>query len=113
MSPIGRCVGVATLCYAVLQSTVAVAQPGVFVTAQGVAVETPAIGTLDCDGLRRVLDAIDATGYRGADPMPADEADMALMDYENRASATYYETCVHAPSQMAPPQDAFVRGYGQ
>jgi hypothetical protein len=89
----------------------AVAQPGVFVTAQGVEVETPAVDTLDCEALRRVLDAIDATGYRGADPLPADEADMALMDYENRVSAAYYKACVHAEAEATPPQDAFVHGY--
>jgi hypothetical protein len=112
MSPVCRRLA-ALLGPALALGSAATAQPSVFVTANGMTVDTPAIAGLDCDGLRRVLDAIDATGYRGADPLPADEADMALMDYENRVSAAYYETCVHAEAEATPAQDAFLRGYGQ
>jgi hypothetical protein len=112
MSPTASRIG-ALAATGMLHAGAALAQPGVFVTAQGVTVETPAVETLDCDALRRVLDAIDATGYRGTDPMPTDGADMALRDYENRVSARYYTACVHAEAEAAPAQDAFVRGYGR
>ena len=87
------------------------AEPGWYVTAAGVRVATPALQSLDCAGMRSVLDAIDASGYRGQAPYPADPADSALMEYENRVSESYYTRCVHAQAERAPAARAFGQGY--
>jgi hypothetical protein len=87
------------------------AEPDGFVTAHGVRVATPPLALLDCPGMRAVLDAIDASGYRGTAPKPTDPADKPLMDYENRVSRHFYLTCVHAEAERAPTARAFGQGY--
>lgn len=80
-------------------------------TAQGVSVETPAIASLDCTGMRRVLDAIDSSGYRGMMPEPFDAGDRALLDYEHRLSAQYYASCVSALTRSLQSSTAFTHGF--
>lgn len=82
-----------------------------FVTAKGVKVETPPVPSLDCEGMRRVLEAIDSSGYRGARPESVDPRDRDLLDYENRVSGLYYQTCVHPAIRTQPLFNAFNRGY--
>lgn len=81
-------------------------------TAQGVAVETPAIAGLDCMTMRAVLDAIDVSGYRGVQPEPHDAADQALLEYENRLSSHFYATCVRALTNSQQYSTAFTHGFG-
>lgn len=89
-----------------------VSLPGAtFLTARGVPVRTPSVQSLDCAAMRRVLDAIDDSGYRDGSPDPLDPADRALLDYENRLSGRYYETCVRKPARAEPLAPAFARGY--
>lgn len=95
----------------VLVPALAAAQAAVFRTARGVEVATPAPQELDCAAMRRVLDAIDASGYRGTAPEPADSADAGLLDYENRLSRTFYQQCVHALAGANPLSSPFARGY--
>lgn len=83
----------------------------VFVTARGARVMLPAIGSLDCVEMRNVLVAIDGTGYRGTGPEPLDPADRRLLEYENRLSSRYYQTCVHGSVRAGSPPDVFARGY--
>ena len=80
-------------------------------TAQGVAVETPAVATLDCPTMRAVLDAIDRSGYRGLRPEPLDGADRSLLDYENQLSAHFYATCVSALTRSQESSTAFAHGF--
>jgi hypothetical protein len=82
-----------------------------FVTAKGVTVATPPVPSLDCEGMRRVLDAIDSSGYRGARPESVDPRDRGLLDYENRLSGVYYQRCVHPAIRAQPLFNAFNRGY--
>ena len=86
-------------------------EEGWFVTAAGVRIETPAIAGLDCAGMRAVLDAIDASGYRRDAPQPHDEADMALFEYEHMLSSAHYAECVRPSAEDAPPETAFSAGY--
>lgn len=83
----------------------------IFVTAKGARVLLPAIATLNCSEMRSVLVAIDAIGYRGTDPEPFDDADRHLLDYENRLSSLYYQTCVHGSMRARSRPDVFARGY--
>lgn len=82
-----------------------------FVTARGVTVRTPPVQSLDCAQMRGVLEAIDDSGYRGRGPEPVNSADRDLLDYENRLSGRYYETCVQKPARAEPLGTAFARGY--
>ena len=82
-----------------------------FVTARGITVRTPPVQSLDCAQMRGVLDAIDDSGYRGRGPEPVDTADRGLLDYENRLSGRYYETCVQKPARAEALGTAFARGY--
>ena len=82
-----------------------------FVTAGGARIETPELDGLDCERMRALLDAIDASGYREGAPKPQHEADMALFDYENRLSAAFYADCVRAHAENAVPHAAFAAGY--
>lgn len=66
----------------------------VFTLSTGVAIQLPPVEALDCASMRRMLDAIDQTGYRRGGPIPNDAADMALLDYENRLSRSFYRNCV-------------------
>lgn len=70
------------------------AQDSRFMTSDGAVVATPPPQSLDCRGKRRVLDAIDATGYRGTGPEPKNPADRGLLDYENALSQAYYAECL-------------------
>lgn len=98
----------AALLFCLLAATPAAAAEGrVFTTADGVAVPTPAPDALDCAGMRRVLDAIDASGYRRGAPRPEDAADMALLDYENRLSRAFYARCIQASAGEPAPLRAF------
>lgn len=65
-----------------------------YVTAGGVALRTPPIAEIGCAEMEAVLDAIDASGYRGGAPRPKDDADMALLSYEDRLSRAFYARCV-------------------
>lgn len=82
------------------------------VTSAGVALSLPAVGALDCAGMRAKLDEIDASGYRDASPRPKDEADMALLDYENRLSGAYFMRCLRTDARADAPQRAFSDGFG-
>jgi hypothetical protein len=104
------CVGVLGL-LAGLAAKPAAADDTDFVTAKGVTVATPPVPSLDCDGMRRVLDAIDSSGYRGARPESVDPRDRDLLDYENRLSGVYYQRCVHPAIRAQPLFNAFNRGY--
>ena len=83
-----------------------------FTTAAGITLRTPAIDDLGCDGMRRVLDAIDASGYRGGAPRPKDDTDMALFRYEDRLSSAYYGRCVAGETRGAEAARAFSNGFG-
>jgi hypothetical protein len=91
------------------------AQPGPnglrHVTADGVALALPAVAALDCPAMRAKLDEIDASGYRDGSPLPKHEADMALLDYENRLSGAYFTRCLRSDARAAEPGSAFVRGF--
>lgn len=96
---------------AVLGAAPVLATGGTFTTARGIVVPTPAPEALDCAGMRRVLDAIDASGYRHGGPFPTDAADAALLGYENLLAEFYYMRCVHAPAAVGRTNDAFGGGY--
>jgi hypothetical protein len=100
-------VKVAAVAAASFGPTALAAGGGTFRTAAGVEVPTPALAGLDCAEMRRVLAALDASGYRGASPQPIDMADIALLEYENRLSAVFYQTCVEEPALAARPETAF------
>jgi hypothetical protein len=102
---------VATITCVVAAPAIVAADAHAHRTAQGVAVETPAIASLDCPAMRRVLDAIDSSGYRGLRPEPLDAADRALLDYEHRLSAQYYATCVSALTRSLQSSTAFTHGF--
>jgi hypothetical protein len=87
------------------------AEPGWFTTAQGVRIETPAVADLPCGRMRGVLDAIDASLYRGDAPQPRETADTALFEYENRLSTAYYAECVRPMMDEIPPAAAFAAGF--
>lgn len=82
-------------------------------TAQGVAVATPAIASLDCPAMRAVLDAIDSSGYRGTRPEPLHSADRALLDYEHRLSTQYYARCVSALTRSLQATTPFSYGFSE
>jgi hypothetical protein len=98
----GRC---AAVCLAALAVAPALARDGWFTTARGHMVETPAIDTLDCDRMERVLDGIDASGYRKGKRLPYDVADMALFDYEHRLAQAHFRRC--GEEAAAPPAPGF------
>jgi hypothetical protein len=107
---IGRIAAVCAACAA--PGFAAWAGPGVFRTAAGVEVATPALEGLDCAAMRRLLDALDASGYRRG-PAPVDPADIALLHYEDRLSTVYYRDCVEIPAHAAAPEAAFGLGFVQ
>ncbi|TVQ56261.1 MAG: hypothetical protein EA355_07380 [Rhodobacteraceae bacterium] len=82
-----------------------------FTTADGVRLPTPAIGGLDCQTKRAVLDAIDASGYRAGAPIPRHAADEPLLDYEHQLSRAFYADCVRAATTAAGLENAFRGGY--
>lgn len=73
------------------------------------------VDDLDCRGLARKLAEIDATGYRGQRPRPADRRDRLLFDYEKQVSRRYYSRCVsgHAPEsgETTRTRDVFRKGF--
>jgi hypothetical protein len=89
----------------------AAATEGWFTTAEGVRLRTPAVDRLDCETMRAVLDAIDASGYRDGAPAPRHAADMALLEYEHRLSSAYYADCVRDAADSAQAEGAFRDGY--
>jgi hypothetical protein len=105
--------GCAALCAAALAfaPVPAPAREGWFVTARGHRVETPAIETLDCPRMERVLAAIDATGYRKG-KRPHDRADMALFDYEHRLATTHFERCGRDDAPPSPGAEGESRDHG-
>lgn len=64
-----------------------------FVTSTGHELSLPPIRTLSCEQMKRLLQRIDSTNYRGVNPEPADLADMPLFVYENQLAAAHYQTC--------------------
>lgn len=108
--PASRICRLATVIALTGAPAVAAAEVDVLITAGGHRVAKPAPETLDCAGMRAVLDAIDATGYRGNGPAPLNPADAALFDYENRVSQRYYAQCVLVGSH-APMGNPFNLGY--
>lgn len=90
----------------------ALADDGWVVTANGVRVPTPPIFALDCRGMRDVLDAIDASGYRGTHPTPEEPADMGLFDYENRLSRVFFTSCMRVEPSAGAVEAPFARGFG-
>lgn len=116
MHAFGR--SLAFMVWIIVSGTAATAQPGSadgytarHVTAEGVAVVMPAVAALDCTAMRDKLDEIDASGYRDASPLPKNEADMALLDYENRLSGAYFTRCLRSNARTAEPDGAFARGF--
>lgn len=73
------------------QTAVGVKMP--FTVTTGHVIRFQPVGDLDCDGLRRKLAEIDATGYRGHRPRPADRRDRPLFDYENAVAHDLYTRC--------------------
>jgi hypothetical protein len=104
--------GCAALCAAVLACAPALARDGWFVTARGHRVETPAIATLGCPDMERVLAGIDATGYRKGKRHPYDHADMALFEYEHRLAETHFERCGRDDAPPSPSADGESRDHG-
>jgi len=90
---------------------------GWFTTSAGHRIETPAVEGLECDGMERVLRAIDRTGYRRGKPKPFDSRDMPLYDYEHRLAAAHFALCARdsAPEASrengAPADGPFMKGY--
>jgi hypothetical protein len=82
-----------------------------YVTAAGIALRLPAVQALDCPEMRAKLDEIDASGYRDGSPLPKNEADMALLDYENRLSGAYYIRCLRMDARANAPDSAFSQGF--
>jgi hypothetical protein len=109
----GAAIGAVVAAAESLAGGAAGAGEGRFTTAAGVALEIPAVAGLDCAGMRRVLDAIDASGYRRGGPDSVDPADVALLDYEDRLSAAYYQHCVEEPAHGAVSDSVFGLGYGR
>lgn len=88
------------------------AEDRVFVTAQGVMLEAPRLGDMDCDSMRTVLAAIGRSGYRvGA--APRDPADAALRRYEDRLSQRHFATCLQPQSLVADVPTVFADGYAE
>jgi hypothetical protein len=83
-----------------------------FTTASGITLRTPSVDKLGCPEMRRVLEAIDASGYRRGAPRPEDETDMALFRYEDRLSSAYYGRCVADETRGAEAARAFRSGFG-
>lgn len=69
-----------------------------FVTADGAMAPMPEIDGLTCLDIQSVLDAIDATGYRGISPGPLNQIDMPLFEYEMQLSEWNYRRCALAPA---------------
>lgn len=101
----------APLLLAMLSAHLAAAEP--FTTSQGATVERTAPASLDCPGLARKLAEIDATGYRGARPTPADRRDRPLFDYETMVSIRYYSTCAELKAGAMPSVNVFRGGFNK
>jgi hypothetical protein len=107
-----QCGGYAALCAVLLAWAPALARDGWFVTARGQRVETPAIATLGCPDMERVLAGIDATGYRKGKRLPYDRADMALFEYEHRLAEIHFERCGRDNDPPSPSADGESRDHG-
>lgn len=103
--------GCVAFCAAALACAPALAREGWFVTALGHRVETPAIATLDCARMERVLAGIDATGYRKGKRLPYDPSDMALFEYEDRLAEAHFARCGH-DGTPGPGSDGENREHG-
>lgn len=62
-------------------------------TARGAVIATPEIAALSCEARRGVLSAIDASGYRGAEPLPEGHPDRALFLYEDALAVAIWRDC--------------------
>lgn len=86
-----------------------------FTATTGHVVTMTPVDDLDCRGLARKLAEIDATGYRGQRPRPADRRDRLLFDYEKQVSRRYYSRCItgQAPDagETARARDVFRKGF--
>lgn len=81
------------------------------VTQAGIEIAMPAIATMSCFEMRRALDRIDQSGYRGNGLLMEDHPDFPLFVYEDRLASSFYLDCTLRRSKIAQPTDVFSRGF--
>jgi hypothetical protein len=77
----------------------------------GVAVPTPDIAALDCDGMAEALRRIDQSKYREQEALSPDHPDWPIFDYENRLARSYYADCLLLKHAFDDPGEAFSFGF--
>ncbi len=84
---------------------------GIFVTSAGIAIDMPAVDQMSCNALKAKLDQIDASGYRGLQPLPPDPHDKPLLEYETRVSSELYGRCAEKDLGPAQRSEIFRQGF--
>lgn len=77
----------------------------------GAIVPMPAIASMNCRQMDKVIERIDASNYRarGAAVIPQNHPDRPIFDYENALAAAFYNRCTLRQSQNLTPGLAFGR----
>lgn len=65
-----------------------------FTTAAGETLALPPIDQMECDEMEKMLNRIDSTGYRKHAPVPHDDADIPLFEYELALAEQNFHRCV-------------------
>jgi len=81
------------------------------VTSNGVVVATPNIDNLDCAQMAAVLNGLDASEYRGLDPLAEGDPDWPIYLYEQQVTQAHYYECTLGKSNMSDPSSAFSYGF--
>ena len=77
----------------------------------GSVLSTPAIESMGCLSIRKLLQEFSDSDYRGPGPLPPGHADYPLFDYENSLAEAYFERCRQRPGTRADPSEAFSNGF--
>ena len=98
---------------AVLLAAPALAASGdrVFRASNGVTIEAPEIGGLDCNGIELVVRRLDLSNYRGIAPLPEGHPDRPIFDYEDALARRQYFLCRSQVSRYLDPSDSFRHGF--
>lgn len=73
----------------------------------GALIPAPEVETLDCKGIRRVLKAIDDSGYRGTNTLAEGHPDMPIFIYEDKLTVAQFERCSGDDGLPSSPTPAF------
>lgn len=81
-------------------------------TASGITLELPDLASLDCHGIRVVLQRLDLSDYRGRDVLTEGHPDYAVFVYEDQLARALYFDCILRQNDPRAAESVFMRGFG-